>query len=34
VPLRAEDGFLHADLPPLHAWQVLLIRHTDLEENR
>jgi dextranase len=28
----AEDGYLHADLPPLHAWQILLIRHTDIEE--
>jgi dextranase len=31
---RAEDGYLHAELPPLQAWQLLLIRHTDLEENR
>lgn len=29
LPLRAEDGYLSADLPPLRAWQVLLIRHTD-----
>jgi dextranase len=39
LPLRAEDGYLYADLPPLHAWQLLLIRHTDMnttdrEENR
>jgi TM1410 hypothetical-related protein. len=29
LPLRAEDGCLYADLPPLRAWQVLLIRPTD-----
>ncbi len=34
LPLRAQDGYLHAELPPLQAWQLLLIRHTDLEENR
>ena len=34
VPWRADDGYLYADLPPLQAWQLLLIRHTDLEENR
>ena len=40
VTLRAQDGYLHADLPPLQAWQLLLIRHTDSvsttdrEENR
>lgn len=41
LPLRAEEGYLHAELPPLHAWQVLLVRHPDTiptmidhEENR
>ncbi len=34
VSFVADDGYLYADLPPLHAWQMLLIRHTDIEERR
>jgi dextranase len=29
----AEAGYSYADLPPLHAWQVVLIRR-ETEENR